>query len=151
VVQFQTYPSPRAWRRETRREPRHWRRPDRAADAIAAESGYVLVDALVALLIFALALVFSLQAGRQARAAADQASEVRQAHTLLAQLLETGPQQFEDASGAAGAFSWQVETRTTGAERPIEICHRQVAVTNLRTKRAYRAATLETCPLQAPA
>ncbi|HEX4712061.1 hypothetical protein [Phenylobacterium sp.] len=109
------------------------------------------MDALVALLIFALTLVFSLQAGRQARTAADQASEVRQAHTLLAQLIETGPRRFEDTSGATGGFSWQVETRATGGERPIKICHRQAAVTNIRTNRVYRTATLETCPLQAPA
>jgi hypothetical protein len=44
-----------------------------------------------------------------------------------------------------------VETRATGGERPIQICHRQVAVTNTRTHRAYRAATLEVCPVQGAA
>jgi hypothetical protein len=108
-----------------------------------------LVDALVGLLIIAMGLVFSLEAGRQARTAADQASEVRRAQTLLAQLLETGPRSFDDTAGATDSFAWQVETRATGGERPIEVCHRQVTLTNVRSKRTYRAATLETCPIEA--
>jgi len=96
-------------------------------------------------------LLFALQAGQQARAAADQAWEIRRAGTLLEYLLETGPRGFNDTTGTTDAFSWRLETRTTGGERPIEVCHRQVILTNLRSRRSYRAATLETCPSEAAA
>lgn len=115
----------------------------------SAEAGYALVDALVGLLIIAMGLIFSLDAGRQAHMAADQAAEFRRAQTLLAQVMETGPRSFDDAAGTSDAFSWQIETRATGGERPIEICHRQVTLINLRSKRTYKAATLETCPIEA--
>ncbi|HEX3365603.1 hypothetical protein [Phenylobacterium sp.] len=112
------------------------------------EAGYALVDALVGMLILALAVIFSLDAGHEARVVADQAQEVSRAHTLLTQLLESGPRSFNDATGTSGAFDWTIETRTTGGERPIAVCHRQVKLTNVATKRAYQAATLETCPVE---
>lgn len=121
------------------------------ASGRSGEEGYALIDALVGLLIIALGIVFSLQAGRQAKVAADQAWEVRRAQTLLAQLMETGPRSLEDATGETDAFTWRVETRITGGERPIEVCHRQVTLTNQRSQRTYQAATLETCPVGAGA
>jgi hypothetical protein len=120
-----------------------------AHETVPDDEGYALVDALVALLIFAIAMAFSLQAGRQARLAADQAREVREAQVLLAHLIETGPSRFEDAMGATGGFTWRIETRLTGAEQPIAICHRQVAIRNARTQRAYQLATLGSCPVEA--
>jgi hypothetical protein len=118
---------------------------------VGGDAGYALIDALTALLILSMALVFSLRAASQARFAADQAREVRAAQVLLAQLLETGPRSFEDAAGDADVFSWRVETRSTGADQPIAVCHRAVVLTSHRTKRTYQAATLETCPVQAAA
>jgi len=115
----------------------------------ATDSGYALVDALVGLLIIAMGLIFSLEAGRQAHTAVDQALEVRRAQSLLIQLIETGPKSFTDSAGTTDSFSWQVETRATGGERPIQVCHRRVILTNVRTRRTYGAATLETCPIEA--
>lgn len=107
------------------------------------------MDALTALLILSLALVFALRAAGQARTAADQASEVRAAQVLLAQLLENGPRSFQDTAGDVDTFSWRVETRSTGADQPIAVCHRAIFLTSHRTKRTFQAATLETCPVAA--
>jgi len=112
------------------------------------DAGYALIDALVGMLILSLAIIFSLDAGRQARVAAEQAREVSRARTLLAQLVETGPRTFDDTTGASDDFTWTVQTRATGGERPIEVCHRQVLLTNIGSRRNYQAATLETCPIE---
>jgi hypothetical protein len=114
----------------------------------SSESGYLLVDATVALLILALALAFGLRAAGQARTAVEQASEVDRAHALIAQLLETGPRTFDVASGHADAFDWTVETRSVGAAQPIALCHRRVRLANPATHRTFSAATLETCPIE---
>lgn len=118
------------------------------ANPAGREDGYALIDALTALMIFSMALVFSLQAVARARLSADQATEVAQAHQLLAWLIETGPRSFTDSSGVAQGFTWRIETRSTGAERPIAVCHRQAFVTNLLSHRAYQAETQETCPTE---
>jgi hypothetical protein len=148
-VQVQLFPSLSFLSGERGQGPGRRRLQRAARPGIAADGGYALIDALVGLLIIAMGLIFSLEAGQQARAAADQALEVRHAQTLLTQLIETGPRGFDDAAGATDAFAWQIETRATGGERPIEVCHRQVTLTNVRSKRTYQAATLETCPIEA--
>jgi len=109
--------------------------------------GYALIDALVALFIMAMALILSLQATAQARRAATQAWEVRRAQTLLAHLAEIGPRSFEDTSGFSDGFAWRIETRTTGGERPIEVCRRKVRIDNVRSHRTYELATLTACPM----
>lgn len=103
---------------------------------------------MVALLILSMAVIFSLDAGRQARASAAQALELRRANTLLSRLVETGPRTFDDTTGTSDKFSWTIQTRATGGERPIIVCHRQVSLTNLESLRTYQVATLETCPVE---
>jgi hypothetical protein len=113
-----------------------------------ADAGYALTDALVAMLILATSLVLSLAALGQARDAADVAWEVRRADALLAHLIETAPHRYAASSGETDGFSWTVETTATGAERPIEVCRRAVALENERSGRLYRGATQETCPVE---
>jgi hypothetical protein len=113
-----------------------------------ARAGYALTDALVAMLILAMTLVMSLRALGQARDVADRAWEVRRAETLIAYLIEAAPHRYEASAGARDGFGWRVETTTTGAERPVEICHRTVALENRHSGRRYRAATLEACPVE---
>lgn len=117
----------------------------------AGDPGYALTDALVAMLILSLALVLSLRALGQAREVAEVAWEVRRADSLIAHLIEAAPHSYETSTGANDGFRWTVETAITGAERPIEVCRRAVGLTNLRSGRAYAAATLETCPVEPPA
>lgn len=104
---------------------------------------------MVGMLILAMALILSLQAGRLARSIATQALEIQGAHMLLANLLATGPRSFQDAAGASGDFAWSLQTRVTGAEQPIAICLRKATLNNTRTHRTYGAETMETCPIQA--
>jgi len=113
-----------------------------------SQAGYALVDAMVALLMLSLTLIFGLRAAGEARHAADQASEARRAQALMAGLLNRGPRTFSDSSGTTDAFSWSLQTRGTGADQPVAICHRAVALTGLASHRVYRAATLETCPVE---
>jgi hypothetical protein len=114
----------------------------------ARDAGYALTDALVAMLILSLALVLSLRALGQAREVADVAWEIRRADSLLAYLIEAAPHRYEASGGTSDGFRWTVETAITGAERPVEVCRRAVALKNLKSGRAYAAATLETCPLE---
>ncbi|MDZ4372183.1 MAG: hypothetical protein U1C74_12265 [Phenylobacterium sp.] len=113
------------------------------------DAGYALTDALVAVLILATALILSLAALGQARAAADVAWEARQAKVLLDYLLQTGFHQDQPLVGKTGAFTWVLRTEATGAERPIAICRRSVSLEHGQSGRSYAAATLETCPLSA--
>jgi Tfp pilus assembly protein PilV len=124
---------------------------DRPSLAAHDDAGYALIDALVALLILSLALVFALRATGQARRTIDQANEIRRARVLIQQLLETGPRSFQDAAGETDAFAWTVETRTTGADQPVAVCHRIVRLTSVATRRVFSASTLETCPTGTPA
>jgi hypothetical protein len=114
-------------------------------------AGYALTDAMVAMLILAMTLVMSLRALGQARDVADVAWEVRRADSLIAHLIEAAPHRYATSAGASDGFGWTVETTTTGAERPVEVCHRTVALENRRSGRTYRAATLEACPIEPPA
>jgi hypothetical protein len=112
------------------------------------DAGYALTDALVAMLILSLALVLSLRALGQAREVVEVAWEVRRADSLIGHLIEAAPHRYEASAGTSDGFRWTVETAITGAERPIEVCRRAVGLTNLRSGRAYAAATLETCPVE---
>lgn len=112
------------------------------------ERGYALTDALVAMLILSMAIVLSLDVLQQARAAADAAWEVRRADSLMAHLIEAAPHRYASSAGESDGFRWSVETTVTGAERPVEVCRRAVALRNRTSGRRYAAATLETCPLE---
>lgn len=109
-------------------------------------AGHAVVDSLVALMILSLASILSFRAVLQADRVATFARETRVAQTLLDDLMRTAPRSFVDAGGEARGFNWTVETRRTGAERPIEVCRRRVVVVNGESGRRYWAATLETCP-----
>jgi Tfp pilus assembly protein PilV len=120
----------------------------KAAWRPANSDGYALTDALIAMLILSTSLVLGLSALSQARRVADVARETRRAKVLVAYLLEAAPHTYGSSAGTRGGFAWTVETTATGAERPIEICHRAVALRASGSGRTYGAATLEPCPLE---
>lgn len=122
-----------------------------SAQAVSRQSGYVLTDALVAMLILSLSLMMSLSALGRAREVADVASEVRRAQVLMVHLMETAPRRYGSVAGLSDEFAWSVETVVTGAERPIEICRRALTLKNARSGRTYAAATQEVCPITAGA
>jgi len=95
-----------------------------------------------------MALILSLRALQQARDTAEVAWELRRAQVLLAHLLDTAPWRYAASSGESDEFTWAVETSPIGAERPIEVCRRAASIENVRTGRAFRAVSLETCPLE---
>jgi len=112
------------------------------------DAGYALTDALVAMLILSLTLVMSLRALGPAGDAAEMAWEVRRADSLIAHLIEAAPHRYAPSAGTSDGFAWTVETTITGAERPVEVCRRAVALENALSGRTYAAATLETCPVE---
>lgn len=111
-----------------------------------SDAGYAAVDALMALVILSTAVILSLQAMAGAKQAAALAWEVRRAKILTVQLLETGPRQFEEASGSDQGFDWRLVTQATGADRPIAICRRAVSLVSHDRHKAYETSTLVTCP-----
>lgn len=114
-------------------------------------AGYAAIDALVALLIISLSVIFSLQSIDQTKRVGELAWELRQAQTALSYLLEFAPSQFEASEGQAGDFTWRVQTDETGAEQPIEICRRAATLTSVETGRVYNGALFVTCPQRDPA
>jgi hypothetical protein len=110
-------------------------------------AGYVMVDALVALVIVGLTLSLSLLVADRAIRVARQAQDIRQADALLRDLMVSGPRSFQAAAGVSGPFAWTVETQLTGGDRPIEVCRRLVQLTSSASSRRYWASTLETCPV----
>jgi hypothetical protein len=110
--------------------------------------GYAVVDALVALMIISLAAVLSFRALDQADRSAKSGQEVRRAQVLASRLMDAMPRTYKAATGETDGFTWRLETNPTGADRPIEVCHRWVKLTNVSTRRTYEIATLETCPLE---
>lgn len=111
-----------------------------------ADHGYVAVDAIVALLIVALATILSLQAVRSAYQAVATASEYKRAQILIAYVMDTGPRSFTPANGAADGFTWQLVTQATGFERPVAVCRRALSVRAEKSARTYQASTREICP-----
>lgn len=110
-----------------------------------AEAGYAAVDALVALTILSLGLILGLSGLSQARNAGELASETRRAELLITHLMQSGPRRFEAAEGESGGFAWSLETTPIGAERPIALCRRAVALKSA-SERSFQAVTLESCP-----
>lgn len=113
-----------------------------------AREGYAVVDALVALMIISLAAVLSFRALEQANRAAESGWELRRAQVLASRLMDASPRTYVASTGTTDGFTWRLETNPTGADRPIEVCHRAVKLTNVSTRRTYEVATLETCPLE---
>lgn len=111
-----------------------------------SESGYILIDAMVALLILALTIALGLPAIRHAEELARAAQERRNAGTLLSSLLNRGSQTVSVIDGTAAEFTWALQTAATGAERPIEVCHVSAEVHSRRSGRRFSASTLDICP-----
>jgi len=111
-----------------------------------AEAGYIVVDALVALVVITLTVSLTLAAAQQAAQAAKQARDIRQADALMRDLLVSGPRRLETTTGTTGTFTWSLQTQLTGAEQPISVCRRYVQLTSTASARHYWASTLETCP-----
>lgn len=110
------------------------------------DEGYVAVDVMVALLIFAMTIILSLEAVRQSRGIADRAREVRSADSLLKHMMQNGDVSLTPAQGAADGFDWTLATEITGADRPIAICRKVVRLANRASGRKYEAASLVVCP-----
>lgn len=111
-----------------------------------ATEGHAVIDAMVALLMISLTLVYGLRAVDQAENAAARAEEIRQATRLLSELMATAPRSYAASSGATDRFDWTVVTQITGAERPIEVCRRAIELRDRKSSRAYAASSLEICP-----
>ena len=118
-------------------------------DDSSGASGYVAVDAIIALLIIAGTLTLGLQAMRHGYDATVSAEEVRQARELTTYLLETGPNTYAPVAGRTQAFDWRLETQTGGLERPIAVCRRAVVLIGLRSHRTFPTATRAICPDEA--
>jgi hypothetical protein len=121
--------------------------PPRRRGHCDMRDGYAAVDAMVALLMLSLAVIFSLRAMQQGEKAADLAHELQAANVLTEALMQDGPRRFGAATGWSRGFAWTLETQATGAERPIELCRRFLVLRSEASSRRYWAASTETCPL----
>jgi hypothetical protein len=115
------------------------------------DDGQVAVDAMVALVILGLCSVLSLRAIEVAHKVVASADEARRARALIMGLLDSGPRTFTDSSGSSLGFSWTLQTRTTGLDRPVAVCRRAVSLVSPASGRTFAASTFEPCPAEAAA
>jgi hypothetical protein len=120
----------------------------RGGATVHRDEGYIAVDAMVALLIIALATVLSLQAVERAHSAATAADEYKTAQIVITDIMEGGPRSFTVATGNARGFSWRLVTEVTGSQHPIAICRRALTLQASRSGRTFQASTNETCPVE---
>lgn len=113
------------------------------------QAGYLAVDAIVAMMILAVAAILSLAAVEQSERAAGLADEVRSADAVIAQLMLSAPANFQPLGGETSGFRWTVTTELTGADRPVAVCRRVVLASSVVSHRQYSASTLAICPNQA--
>jgi hypothetical protein len=114
--------------------------------AAETDSGFAAVDAIVALMIISLTLGLSYAAIQNAEASGRMADEATRADALLRDLIEGRDDALGTDAGSRDGFTWRVETQLTGSDRPIAVCRRAVAITNMRSGRAYATSTLQPCP-----
>jgi hypothetical protein len=113
-----------------------------------AAEGFAAVDAMVALLILSVTVIFSLEAVETARHAAVAAEETRRATTLLRYLVDSAPDAISQKSGRANGFAWRVDVRPgapTGVPMAI-VCDRTADLVSEKTGRRFRLATAAICP-----
>lgn len=112
--------------------------------------GFAAVDALLALMILSITLIFSLAAAHTARRAADSAARTREADQILQGLLQTAPHAIGETQGRAGRFEWRVTTQPSQSDvrwPNAQICLRSAQVRAIGTGRLYGLSTAEICPV----
>jgi hypothetical protein len=114
------------------------------------QAGYVLVDAIVALLILSFTLVLAFVALQTANGTAVRAEEIRQAEVLIRDLMLDGVNSLTPASGVSGGFTWTLQTDATAVSRPVALCSRRARVQSKTSARAYAAGSLVACPAPPP-
>lgn len=108
------------------------------------DSGFVLVDALTALVVLSLVLTVCIVTVRISLTASRSTSEAREAHVLLSSLLETTPRQSGIYQGTSGVFSYR--TRVADSEiNNVHLCHIDATVQAKKRTRAYRLSGTRWC------
>jgi Tfp pilus assembly protein PilV len=113
-----------------------------------ATDGFAAVDAMVALLILSVTIVFSLEAVQTAKRAATAAEETRRATALLRYLVDSAPDAVSQQSGRANGFGWRVDVRA-GAPSGVPmavVCEQTADLVSEKTGRRFRLATAVICP-----
>lgn len=112
-----------------------------------AEEGYLLVDAVVALMILSTVLVLSFASLQVAQNLAGRSEEMRRADLILNTVMLDGENALEPSHGETDGFAWFLTVAPTAVVHPVSLCDRRVVVQNLQTARSFEAATLAPCPL----
>ena len=112
--------------------------------------GYIAIDALIALMIFATTITFALPAIRTANELAQASVEARRSNQLLQLLLANAPTTPNTEEGANRGFSWRVVIHepvlSAGASA---LCRQDATVKVLRSGRSYALSTARSCPASA--
>lgn len=117
-----------------------------------AESGFVAVDALVALAILSTTVALSIRTADTAWRTSDLAVETRNAQAVLEQALEYPAASPGSVSGRSGAFDWKVVISPmplpAGASQADRLCQHFVEVRAGDSRRTFHASTVKACPPQ---
>ena len=113
----------------------------------ANDDGYVLVDAIVALLVMSFTLLLTFSGMIVANQTTVRAQEIQSAEILIRTLMLDESSSFAPITGGTDQFRWSLETTTTPVATPVAVCHRNVQLQSTASVRTYSAASLTPCPV----
>lgn len=119
------------------------RRPPSKLSQSAGTQGFVVVDALVALLILSATLVFCLDGLRTADHLARVTEETGQASRLGRAMLSAASSEGQTEDGRVGTLRWRVEQASS--DSADHLCRRTFFARSLRDGRVYRFSTAQRC------
>ena len=108
------------------------------------EGGFVLVDALTALVVLSLVLTVCIVTVRISLTASRTTSDAREAHVLLSSLLETTPRQTGVYQGVSGVFSYRTRVADEVVNN-VHLCRIDATVQAKRRTRVYRLSGTRWC------
>lgn len=108
------------------------------------DAGYAIVDALVALVLFASILSLGLAADLTAAKLGERAREVERVRSELVSRLEAAPTKVGVQSGRSGDLAWTVTVEAPNPSVAEDLCRVAVDVTPAKG-RAVKLATLRPC------
>ena len=111
------------------------------------DAGYAVVDALVALTVFATTIVFAMVAVHTANQGAKAALEARQADEVLKAVLDRATTTVGLTQGRGERFAWQLRVHPPVlSASAASLCQQDAEATALATGRQYHLSSARICP-----
>jgi len=107
--------------------------------------GFVAADALVALAVLSITLVFALRAVSVGAQAARATGETQAARTVMVSLLSDPPRQPGVYNGRSAGLRWTLTVTRLEPDAPLPLCELAASAIGGQGGREYRLSTIEPC------